>query len=83
MREVDDVFVVGGQTMYELFSDIVNRVYLTEVFANVQGDAFFRATFPLKQWKCIDEQDYTSKTHEGDQFSHRFSIYERRDRKFR
>ncbi len=83
MREVDDVFVVGGQTMYELFSDIVNRVYLTEVFANVQGDAFFTARFPLKQWKCLDEQDYSSKTYEGDQFSHRFSVYERRDRKFR
>jgi dihydrofolate reductase len=83
MREVDDVFVVGGQTMYELFSDIVNRVYLTEVFADVQGDTFFMAKFPIKQWKCLDEQDYSSRAYEGDQFGHRFSIYERRDRKFR
>lgn len=82
MREVEDVFIVGGQTMYELFSDIVNKIYLTDVFADVPGDAFFTASFPLKRWKCLFEEDY-SKNYDGDQFSHRFSIYERRERRYR
>jgi dihydrofolate reductase len=83
IRGVDDVFVVGGHTMYQLFNDIVNRVYLTEVFADeVKGDTFFEATFPLKQWKCLDEQDF-SKNIDGDEFGHRFSIYERKERRHR
>lgn len=81
-REKDDLFVIGGETMYALFDDVVNRVYLTQVFEELTGDAFFNKAFSLKQWKTLKEEEY-SKNDEGDQFGHRFSILQRRDRKYR
>jgi dihydrofolate reductase len=81
-RQSKDIFVIGGQTMYALFNDIVNKIYLTQVFADVPGDAFFRASFPSKQWKLLEEIDH-SKNYDGDDYSYRFSIYERRERRFR
>ena len=81
-RGVDDIFVVGGEKMYDLFDKLVNKVYLTDVFTEVRGDAFFTKTFDKRDWKYLSEQDFP-RNYEGDEVSHRFSIYERRERQFR
>ena len=81
-RQRSDIFVIGGETMYKLFGDLVNKVFLTEVFVEVPGDSHFVAKFPRKQWKLIVEQDF-SKNHKGDDHPYRFSIHERRERRNR
>jgi dihydrofolate reductase len=81
-RGEDELFVVGGEAMYSLFDAFVNRVYLTEVFDNFPGDAFFKKRFTLKEWKFVEEHDYP-KNYEGDDYPYRFSILQRRDRKYR
>ena len=68
--------------MYSIFDKFVNRVYLTEVFDNFPGDAFFKKRFPAREWKLIEEQDYP-KNYEGDDYPHRFSILQRRERRYR
>jgi dihydrofolate reductase len=80
-HEYKDIFVIGGQGMYELFGDLVNKVYLTEVTADVSGDAFFPMKFPAKAWKTLEET-YVGRS-EHDEFPHKFTIYQRRDRKSR
>ena len=40
-HEKNNIFVIGGEYIYEAFSDQVDRVYLTTVFAEVAGDSFF------------------------------------------
>ena len=79
-----DIFVIGGETMYDLISanDFVNRVYLTEVFADIRGDSYFRARFPRTEWKFISEEDF-SRNHEGDEYAYRFLVYERKNRRNR
>ena len=83
-RDQKDIFVIGGETMYDLISanDFVNRVYLTEVFADIRGDAYFRARFPRTEWKLVSEEDF-SRNHEGDEYAYRFSVYERKNRRNR
>lgn len=81
-REKNDLFIIGGEAMYALFDEFVNRVYLTEIFEKVAGDAYFKKSFPLKEWKTLLEEDHT-KRFEGDELSHRFSILQRRDRRYR
>lgn len=77
-----DIFVIGGETMYELFGDSVNKVYLTEVSAEVRGDAYFRMEFEKRVWKIIEEQ--TGPKLEGyDDFPFMYRVIERRDRKYR
>ena len=68
--------------MYSLFDEFVQRVYLTEVFENFPGDAFFEKRFVLREWKVVQEQDYP-KNYVGDDYPHRFSILQKRDRKYR
>ena len=81
-RGHDELFVIGGEAMYSLFDELVNRVYLTEVFDNSPGDAFFKKRFTSKKWKIVQEQDFP-KNCEGDDYPHRFSILQKRDRKYR
>jgi dihydrofolate reductase len=54
-RENDDIFIIGGQTMFELFGQFVNKVYLTQVIAEVKGDSFFNMEFDRKEWKTLSE----------------------------
>ena len=42
---VDEVFVIGGETIYRQTLDCVQRVYLTEVDVELAGDAYYP---PLK-----------------------------------
>jgi dihydrofolate reductase len=80
-HEDRDIFVIGGQGMYELFGDLVNKVYLTEVIAEVDGDAFFPMKFPAKAWKTLEET-YVGRS-DGDDYGYKFAIYQRRDRRNR
>lgn len=82
-REQENFFVIGGQEIYKIFfsSDLINKVYLTEVFANVQGDAFFSEKFPKRKWKTVEEG--TFKQGDDDEYSSRFVVYERRQRRYR
>ncbi len=78
-----DFFVIGGQEIFKLFldDDLINKVYLTDVFATVVGDAFFEYKFLKEKWKLTHEQDFPA--NEGDDYPYRFSIYERRIRQHR
>jgi dihydrofolate reductase len=82
LRKAGDVFIIGGQTMYSLYGDIVNKVYLTQVFAEVPGDVFFEMEFSTPEWKCIHEDD-RPKNYTGDDYPFRFSTYERKKQKYR
>jgi dihydrofolate reductase len=78
-----DFFVIGGQEIYNLFfaDDLINKVYLTEVFASVTGDAYFAHKFPKEKWKLTHEEEVPAGEH--DEFPSRFMIYERRERRNR
>jgi len=81
-RGQEELFVIGGEAMYSLFDEFVQRVYLTEVFDDFRGDAFFEKHFAAKKWKFVHEQDFP-KNYEGDDYPHRFSVLQKRDRKYR
>ena len=81
-REKRNIFVIGGEKMYNLFDDFVNKVFLTEVFADVPGDVFFRKIFPSKEWKTISEDDFR-KNYDSDDYNYRFSVYEKKTPKNR
>jgi dihydrofolate reductase len=79
----ESFFVIGGQEIYKLFfdGDLINRVYLTEVLANVRGDAFFLHKFPKLKWNMIEKTEYLACN--GDEYNSRFIIYERKERRNR
>lgn len=50
-----EVFVIGGQQLYEAALPLADRLYLTTVHAKIDGDRFFR--FDPKDWKSVWSED--------------------------
>lgn len=69
-----EAFVIGGAEIYALTMDGANKLYLTEIDADIPGDTYF-PEFDKKEWKEV------SRTHHAADDKHRFSfdfvIYER------
>lgn len=53
-NEDEEVFIIGGAKIYEHTLDIIDRLYLTEVDAQVAGDAFFPELDP-SEWDLSEE----------------------------
>lgn len=51
-----ELFIIGGEKIYKYALSLIDRIYLTEVKASPEGDAFF-PQLSLKNWKKISEQN--------------------------
>lgn len=70
---VDEVFVIGGETLYRQSQSLVTRVYLTEVALTVDGDAYYP---PLDtHWQEVARECYPA---DGEQPAFAFVRLERR-----
>lgn len=70
----EEVMVIGGAQIYELALEKADRLYITHVDANVEGDAFF----PEVDWpsySLIGEEAFAAQ--EPNPYDYRFSVYQR------
>ncbi len=70
----DELFITGGSQIFEQAWPLVERIYLTRVYAVVQGDAFF------PQLDGAEFELVTDERHEPDeknQYSFSFQVWER------
>jgi dihydrofolate reductase len=77
LHESKDVFVIGGGAVYKEFKQIFNKVYLTEVYADVKGDAYFDYDFATKDWLLIEEKKFDLS--DKDQFPFAIKTFKRKD----
>jgi dihydrofolate reductase len=64
-------FVIGGDATYRQALPLTDRVYATQVEANVEGDAFF-PPLPESDWRCVEaseplaenDHEFTFRTYE-------------------
>ncbi len=70
-----EIFFIGGAEIYKQVLDIVDRIYLTEVDADVKGDAFFPA-FDRGEWREISQEKFPAS--ELNDYPHRYTILERK-----
>ncbi len=78
-KEQTEFFIIGGEQMYNLFEDLVNRMHLTQVFTPIlprQGDARFNYEFDYRKWKTKFELEIPPGP--KDDFATRYSILDRR-----
>jgi dihydrofolate reductase len=40
--DIDEVFIIGGSSIYELAMPKLNKIYLTRILADIEGDKFFK-----------------------------------------
>lgn len=71
----EEIMIIGGSSIYEMLMPIVNRMYLTFVDAQFDGDAWF-PDFEENQW-----QETESAIHQADDrnlYNCRFVTFERK-----
>ncbi len=65
----EKVFVIGGASLYNLFIDKVERLYLTQVDESFEADVFF-PEFDMNDWEVISKEEVASG--EKNEFAHVF-----------
>lgn len=55
----DEAVVIGGAQIYALALPLADRLYMTQVHAEVEGDAFF-PQFDLTQWNELGREDFSA-----------------------
>lgn len=72
---VEEVMIIGGASFYEQMLPQAQRMYLTFVHTQVEGDAWF-PEFDKSQWQEVQHEDYQAD--EKNPFAHSFVIFERK-----
>ena len=67
----DDVYVIGGESVYEQLADYCSTAYITEIDKVCEADKFFNCVYNHKNW--IKNAESEEKEHEGKIF--KFCIY--------
>ena len=72
--DAEEIMVIGGSEVYELFLPVAQCLYLTRVHADVNGDAFF-PDVDEGEWQLISDEAHSADNRNEFDFS--FRIYER------
>ncbi len=73
--DADEVMVMGGAEIYALLFNQAERLYITEIDAEFEGDAWF-PEFDRGQWKEIFRESH--QPHEKNAYPYAFIILERK-----
>ena len=73
-NQLDEIMIIGGAELYRQTLDRAERIYLTEVHAQCDGDTFFPELDQTK-WTEIERKDYMAG--EKNDFDFSFVLLER------
>jgi dihydrofolate reductase len=70
---IDEIMVIGGAEIYRHALPLANKIYLTRINDDVQGDAYF-SELPSDEWKLLSETAGDAEA----KISHSFLVFERK-----
>ncbi len=73
--DIDEICVIGGANIYEQFLPKSDRLYVSEIQADVEGDAIF-PEIDTMTWELASSEPYVKA--EGDDYDFTLKIYNRR-----
>jgi dihydrofolate reductase len=71
----EEIFIFGGEQIYRLFLPLVDKMYITNIDYEFEGDTYF-PEFDLDQWVQVTIEKGI--TDEKNPFTYYFHVYERR-----
>ena len=71
----EEAFIVGGAELYRESLGQADRLYLTRVCANVEGDTSF-PDIEQDNWQLVESEDHDAS--EKNEYAYRFETYDRR-----
>jgi|SRR5690554_1699611 len=69
----DEIMVIGGSSLFEQLFDRADRIYLTRVHAELEGDTWF-PDWDKTQWRQISRESHPAD--EKNQYAYSFEVYE-------
>ncbi|MBA3757670.1 dihydrofolate reductase [Candidatus Saccharibacteria bacterium] len=69
----NEVFIIGGAEIYSQALTKVDKIYLTKVSANIEGDKFFE--FDEQRWRQTFSEKH--KKDENNKYDYEFTVWER------
>lgn len=72
---VEDIMIIGGGHVYESLLPLTDRLYMTQVHAEIPGDAFFPA-IDWDQWQEVSREDFAGSEKNPHDYS--LVVYDRR-----
>ena len=74
-QQPDEVFIIGGGNIYQQVLPLIERLYLTHIDAELQGDTYFPDYLP-EQWQVIYQEDHQAD--EKNSYPYQFQILQRK-----
>jgi dihydrofolate reductase len=71
----EEVFVIGGGSIYRQFMEVADRLYITHVHLRTPAD-IFSPEIDRTKWKVVEEKEYISEDEKKIPYS--YVIYERK-----
>ncbi len=73
-NNAEEVIVMGGASLYKQFLPLANKLYLTLVHANLEGDTWFPQWQP-NEWQQISREDHPAD--DKNEYPYSFIVYQR------
>jgi len=73
----EEVFVIGGGSIYRQFIDRADRLYITHVHRKAPADVYFPVPRP-EEWNIVESEECISQ--DDNKIPYTYMIYERRNR---
>ena len=73
--DVEEIMIIGGGQIYDLFLPKTNRLYMTRVHTEIAGDAFF-PEINASDWQLVGSEAHAAGG--ANQFAFEFRTYERK-----
>ena len=74
-QQPDEVFIIGGGNIYQQVLPLIERLYLTHIDAELQGDTYF-PDYLSEQWQVIYQEDHQAD--EKNSYPYQFQILQRK-----
>lgn len=68
----DDIFVIGGGQIYKQLINISNKLYITRIDCEIEGDTYFPE---IKNWKLVSKEIHEKD--EKNEYNYTYENYER------
>jgi dihydrofolate reductase len=71
----EEIFVIGGGSVYKQFMTIADRLYITHVHKKAEADIYFPEIDP-KVWQVVEKEEFNDTENQGIPYT--YTIYERK-----
>jgi len=72
--DVKEMMVIGGGEVYKMAMEKANRIYMTRVDAELEGDTYFPA-IDTNNWKLVSKKEHATDEHH--KYPYAFEVWER------